>query len=180
MNYGNAILICMFLIVSGHRESFDTKCKRSCNTQKGSTECWKTTTDGFASGLSAAMIDFCQVVLKVRYLTNETESWYGISRNILTKQIEEYEHEDGVRQLSTEDIKLIAISLLDKCFNSSSSSPSSEPSCPLCSENEIKTVKKWRLSSILLFSITVFFTIIIMLIYTHYTYHVQRSYVSVN
>ncbi len=48
--------------------------RRNCNTEEGSLECWKATTDGFAYGLSTAMIDFCQVILKLRNLTNEKVS----------------------------------------------------------------------------------------------------------
>jgi hypothetical protein len=42
------------------------------------------------------------------------ESWYNISRDILTKQIEKYELDNEVRQLTKENIELIAVSLLDQ------------------------------------------------------------------
>lgn len=45
--------------------------RRNCNTESGSLQCWKETTDGFSYGLSTAMIDFCQVILKIRNLTSE-------------------------------------------------------------------------------------------------------------
>ena len=44
--------------------------RRSCNTVQGSLDCWTKTTDGFAYGLSTAMIDFCQTILKIRNLAN--------------------------------------------------------------------------------------------------------------
>lgn len=44
--------------------------RRNCNTEEGSFECWKTTTDGFAYGVSTAMIDFCQTILQNRPRTN--------------------------------------------------------------------------------------------------------------
>jgi hypothetical protein len=44
--------------------------RRKCNIEQGTTDCWKATTDGFAYGLSTAMIDFCQVILKIGNLPN--------------------------------------------------------------------------------------------------------------
>ena len=46
--------------------------RRQCNTAEGSLECWTKTTDGFSYGLATSMIDFCQVILKVRGLAAET------------------------------------------------------------------------------------------------------------
>jgi hypothetical protein len=45
--------------------------RRNCNTVQGSLDCWKTTTDGFAYGLATSMIDFCQVIIKIRDLPDE-------------------------------------------------------------------------------------------------------------
>jgi hypothetical protein len=45
--------------------------RRKCNTEEGTLDCWKETTDGFAYGLSTAMIDYCQVILKIRDLTTD-------------------------------------------------------------------------------------------------------------
>jgi hypothetical protein len=42
------------------------------------------------------------------------ESWYNISRDILTKQIEQYELDEEVQQLTKENIEQIAMSLLDQ------------------------------------------------------------------
>ncbi len=42
------------------------------------------------------------------------ESWYNITCDILAKQIEQYELDGKVRQLSKDNIKQIAVSLLDK------------------------------------------------------------------
>lgn len=49
---------------------FDVTFRRNCDTETGSLDCWKETTDGFSYGLSTAMIDFCQVILKIRDLNN--------------------------------------------------------------------------------------------------------------
>lgn len=53
--------------------------RRQCNTKYGSLSCWKTTTNGFAYGLATAMIDYCQVILNIRKLSNDkvsfTDSW---------------------------------------------------------------------------------------------------------
>ncbi len=83
------IFICMISTVFAYRELYESKCKyelistilcyicqvfltrRNCNTEEGTLACWKTTTDGFTYGLSTTMIDFCQVILKIRNLTNE-------------------------------------------------------------------------------------------------------------
>jgi hypothetical protein len=45
--------------------------RRNCNTVQGSLDCWKTTTDGFAYGLATSMIDFCQVIIKIRDFPDE-------------------------------------------------------------------------------------------------------------
>ncbi|UJR26824.1 hypothetical protein I4U23_008137 [Adineta vaga] len=170
--------LCILLPVSGRRDLFDTKCTRECNTVEGSLACWTATTDGFAYGLSTAMIDFCQVILKVRELANETESWYNISRNILMKQIENYELEE-VRQLKKSDIEAIAISLLNKCYNASSLINSFEPPCPSCTNEQNKLIKQWQVSSIVIYSIGLFLVIIVLLLYFLYTYYVRRSYVTI-
>jgi hypothetical protein len=44
--------------------------RRNCNTEEGSLDCWKETTDGFTYGLSTTMIDFCQTILKIRTIAN--------------------------------------------------------------------------------------------------------------
>ncbi len=42
------------------------------------------------------------------------ESWYNSSRDILAKQIQQYELDKDVRQLTKENIEQIAVSLLDQ------------------------------------------------------------------
>jgi len=42
------------------------------------------------------------------------EPWYYISRDILAKQIEQYELDEEVQQLTKENIEQIAMSLLDQ------------------------------------------------------------------
>jgi hypothetical protein len=41
-------------------------------------------------------------------------SWYNISHSILSKQIDEYNLDEKVRQLSKKDIEQVATSLLNK------------------------------------------------------------------
>jgi hypothetical protein len=45
--------------------------RRNCNTMLGSLDCWKETTDGFSYGLATSMVDFCQVILKIRDFSND-------------------------------------------------------------------------------------------------------------
>jgi hypothetical protein len=75
-------------------------------------DCWKETTDGFTYGLSTAMIDYCQVILQLRQLNNN--SWYTTSREMLMQQIEKYSVEKNVRQLTKDEIKQVSILILDK------------------------------------------------------------------
>ncbi|CAF3757976.1 unnamed protein product [Rotaria socialis] len=85
-----SIFLCTIIAVCGRRDAFETKCKRTCNTLYGSLGCWSETADGFAYGLSTAMIDYCQVILNIRLLTSETGSWYNASHAILAEQIKQY------------------------------------------------------------------------------------------
>ena len=105
---------------------------RKCNTEKGTLACWKSTTDGFAYGLSTAMIDFCQTILALRNLpgsqvsprsmcfvvhsihSRPQESWRTTSREILQKQIADYDLAKGTRQLTKEEVTQAAVLLLDK------------------------------------------------------------------
>ncbi|CAF2256801.1 unnamed protein product, partial [Rotaria magnacalcarata] len=54
------------------------------------------------------MIDYCLVILNIRFLTNETVRWYNASRAILAEQIEQYSLTNDVKQLTKEDIEQIA------------------------------------------------------------------------
>lgn len=86
--------------------------RRECNSEQGTMDCWKETTDGFTYGLSTAMIDYCQVILQLRQLNNS--SWYTTSREMLMQQIEKYSVEKNVRQLTKDEIKQVSILILDK------------------------------------------------------------------
>ena len=44
--------------------------RRECTAADGSVDCWRTTADGFAYGLAAAMVDYCQSILKLRQENN--------------------------------------------------------------------------------------------------------------
>ncbi|CAF2110574.1 unnamed protein product [Rotaria magnacalcarata] len=149
-----SIFLCTIIAVCGRRDAFETKCKRTCNTMYGSLGCWSETTDGFAYGLSTAMIDYCLVILNIRFLTNETVRWYNASQ----------------------DIEQIATSLLESCFNSSSPITLTEPSCPSCSEAQLKIIKQWRLSSIIIISIGALFFFITVSLYAFYNHYTNRSY----
>ncbi|CAF2437714.1 unnamed protein product [Rotaria sp. Silwood2] len=162
-----SIFLCTIIIVFGRRDLFEKKCKRKCDTAGGSLECWKETTDGFAYGLSTAMIDFCQ------------ETWYNISREILAEQIEKYELDEEVQQLTKENIEQIAMSLLDNCFYASSSITSLEPSCPSCSEAQTKLMKQWGIASIILISIGLLLVFIVLILFAFYIYYTRRSYISI-
>jgi hypothetical protein len=48
--------------------------RRQCNIEQGTLDCWTTTVDAFAYGLSSAMIDYCQLILHLRSLNNETST----------------------------------------------------------------------------------------------------------
>ena len=91
--------------------------RRKCNTEEGTFDCWKETTDGFAYGLSTAMIDYCQVILQLHQMNGG--SWYNISRDILVNQIDKYNLDKGVRQLSKNDIQRVSTLLLDKVKHNS-------------------------------------------------------------
>ncbi|CAF1596241.1 unnamed protein product [Rotaria magnacalcarata] len=171
-----SIFLCTIIAVCGRRDAFETKCKRTCNTMYGSLGCWSETTDGFAYGLSTAMIDYCLVILNIRFLTNETVRWYNASRAILAEQIEQYSLTNDVKQLTKEDIEQIATSLLESCFNSSSPITLTEPSCPSCSEAQLKIIKQWRLSSIIIISIGALFFFITVSLYAFYNHYTNRSY----
>ena len=86
--------------------------RRECNSQHGTFECWQKTTDGFAYGLSTAMIDYCQVVIELRRMNNP--SWYNISREILSEQITKYNLDGKVRQLTRNDIEQVSLLILNK------------------------------------------------------------------
>ena len=76
------------------------------------------------------MVDFCHTILKIRELGDPSVgsssagypstidsfkvSWYGISRDILSEEIRRYDLEDGVQQLTKENIGEIARTLLDQ------------------------------------------------------------------
>jgi len=75
-------------------------------------DCWKETTDGFTYGLSTAMIDYCQVILQLRQLNNN--SWYTTSSEMLMQQIQKFSVEKNVRQLTKDEIKQVSILILDK------------------------------------------------------------------
>ncbi|CAF1476184.1 unnamed protein product [Adineta ricciae] len=172
------ILLFMLTSVIGRRDLFNTKCTRQCNTAEGSLECWTKTTDGFSYGLATSMIDFCQVILKVRELTDETNSWYTVARDLLKEQIEKYEI-GGARQLSSEAVEEVAISLLDKCYNASSTIISSEPPCPSCTTEQNRLVKQWQLSSIVIYSVGLGLVLITLILYSLHSYHIRRSYASI-
>jgi hypothetical protein len=86
--------------------------RRECNTEHGTFDCWERTTNGFAYGLSTAMIDYCQAILQLHQLNNE--SLYNISRDILIKQIDKYNLDKNVHQLTKNNIEQVSISLLNK------------------------------------------------------------------
>ena len=86
--------------------------RRECNTEHGTIECWKQTTDGFTYGLSTAMVDYCQMISQLQQLDENT--WYNTSRDILKQQIQRYSIENGVRQLSKDDVEHVAMLILDK------------------------------------------------------------------
>jgi hypothetical protein len=86
--------------------------RRECNTEYGTLDCWKRTTNGFSYGLSTAMIDYCQLILQLHQ--NNNESLYNISQNILIKEIDKYNIDKKIRQLTNNDIKQVSISLLNK------------------------------------------------------------------
>ncbi|CAM4785158.1 unnamed protein product [Rotaria magnacalcarata] len=75
-----------------------------------------------------------------------------------------------------EDIEQIATSLLESCFNSSSPITLTEPSCPSCSEAQLKIIKQWRLSSIIIISIGALFFFITVSLYAFYNHYTNRSY----
>lgn len=75
-------------------------------------DCWKETTDGFTYGLSTAMIDYCQVILQLQQMNNN--SWKNTSHDILVQQIQKYSVEKNVRQLTKDKIEQVAILILDK------------------------------------------------------------------
>ncbi|CAF4613317.1 unnamed protein product [Rotaria socialis] len=152
-----SIFLCTIIAVCGRRDAFETKCKRTCNTLYGSLGCWSETADGFAYGLSTAMIDYCQVILNIRLLTSETDK-------------------DDAKQLTKENIEQIATSLLESCFDSSSPITLTEPSCPSCSEEQLKIIKQWRLSSIIIISIGALFFFITVFLYAFYNHYTNRSY----
>jgi hypothetical protein len=58
------------------------------------------------------MIDYCQVILQIHQMNNK--DWYNISRDILIQQIDKYNIDKNVRQLTKNDIEQVSISLLDK------------------------------------------------------------------
>ncbi|CAF1304833.1 unnamed protein product [Adineta steineri] len=180
--YSGVIWICMYsvLFAYGEQNLFDKKCKRECDTQYGTYDCWKTTIDGFTYGLSTSMINYCQVILQVRQKIDEKFSWYNVSRDLLTKQINEYNLDSKARQITKNDAKQIVTTLLNKCFYTSSSSISSiQPSCPSCSKQEIKLIKESRLFS-LFSSVSCFVLIfVIILLYALHINSTRRSYQSI-
>jgi hypothetical protein len=58
------------------------------------------------------MIDYCQVILQLRQMNSQ--SWYNISRDILIREIDNYDLNKKVHQLTKNDIELVAISLLNQ------------------------------------------------------------------
>jgi len=58
------------------------------------------------------MIDYCQIILHIHQMNNK--DWYNISRDILIQQIDKYNIDKNVRQLTKNDIEQVSISLLDK------------------------------------------------------------------
>jgi hypothetical protein len=58
------------------------------------------------------MIDYCQVILQLRQMNSQ--SWYNISRDILIREIDNYDLNKKVHQLTKNDIELVAISLLNR------------------------------------------------------------------
>ncbi|CAF3702238.1 unnamed protein product [Rotaria socialis] len=182
MHYNSGIFLMSIyftITVSAERESFEKKCKRECNVEHGSLNCWRTTTDGFTYGLSTAMIDYCQALLQLRQTTDDKESWYDICRYILIQQIENYDIARKVRQLTKKDISDVATSLLDKCFHDTTSTASVQPSCPLCSKTQSNLIKQTRTLSLILISGYVLLIVFIVFLHTFHSYHSHRSYQSI-
>ncbi|CAF0995483.1 unnamed protein product [Rotaria sordida] len=174
------MLIYFILSVYGERDLFGKKCKRACDTKHGTFDCWKATTNGFTYGLSTAMIDYCEVILNLRQITHDKISWYNISRDILIQQIIQYDLDPKVHQLTKNDIQEVAISLLNKCFYTTSISSSLQPSCPSCSIKQINLIKQWRVISLFLISSCVLFIVIILFLYTFHTHINHYSYESIS
>jgi preprotein translocase subunit SecG len=174
------VLISLFLTVYSKRDLFTQKCKRECNSEHGTMDCWKQTTDGFTYGLSTAMIDYCQVILQLQQM--DRNSWYNISLDVLMQQVKRYSVEKDVRQLAKNDIEQVSILILDKCFNPSSSSVPlvSQPPCPSCSLKEVQLIKQWRLITIILTAICILFFLLILLLYTFHIRSTRRSYESIS
>lgn len=167
--------ICCSTLAS--RDIYETKCTRGCSTTQGSLDCWKATTDGFTYGLSSAMVDFCRIVLKLRNLT-DSENWHRIAGDMLNKHINDYEIDSDVRQISRDDMKLVATSLLDRCFNASTTTTASEPTCSSCPDSENTRIKQWQISTIALISFAGALTIILFVLHFLQAHRTNRSYVS--
>ncbi|CAF1610839.1 unnamed protein product [Rotaria magnacalcarata] len=179
-NSGTFLMFIYFIITAwAERESFEKKCKRQCNVEHGSLNCWRATTDGFTYGLSTAMVDYCQALLQLRQTADDKESWYNISRYILIQQIGNYDIARKARQLTKTDISHVATSLLDKCFHDTTSTSSVQPSCPLCSKAQSNLIIQTRTLSLILISGCVIFIVFIVLLHAFYSYHSHRSYQSI-
>jgi hypothetical protein len=108
------------------KNAFDSR--RECNTEHGSLDCWTTTADGFAYGLSSSMVEYCQVLIQLGQLTDSQVcsllsrsvhsclskvSWYNLSRDLLVDELNEYNLNSLVRQLTKDDLEQVARQLLD-------------------------------------------------------------------
>ena len=106
--------------------------RRECNTKYGSLDCWTTTTDVFAYGLSSSMIEYCQVLIQLGQLTNyqvcsflsercgvvhqhclSKVSWYNLSRDLLVKELNGYNLNPDVRQAKKGDMRKVVVRLLN-------------------------------------------------------------------
>jgi len=58
------------------------------------------------------MIDYCQLILQLHQ--NNHEFLYNISHDILIEEIDKYNIDKNIRQLTKNDIKQVSISLLDE------------------------------------------------------------------
>lgn len=138
--------------------------------------CWRETADGFAYGLASAMTDYCQIILKLRQEMNNTNDWFEKSQTILSEQIQSYEIEDDVLQLTKDDITNIAQILLNQCFNTTMTSVAGEPTCTTCAENDEQLITRLRLSTVILSSVAALLILLTLVSYSLQSVQIRRSY----